>query len=262
MPDSTKQTVWKFMRAVHAPVSTFNAGDSEFYFKKLQVLNEVGFVEVISLIETMQLKNVNIFIAAQAKAAQVIAYPYTRIYKKPDEEINCGKKRQNNLAGLKYGCAFTSNHTIFKENAVFFDAEKCAQQQNNNTKNIEFDLPVNFKSDDNSQSILYVFNIGNSGSALESLNIGKASNGYLIWERSIVSTRQVLNNTEQTSYKFGFANFAISKDYVDVEFYEMEGKNETGRTALFSIAERVMPDQSIINTAIDEYFCSADTGKK
>lgn len=247
LTQSAKYSVWKFMRAVHAPVSTFS-GDSEFYFKMLKVLNDKGSEEAISLIDSMQQSNISLFIAAQAKAAQVLAYPYTRVFKKQDEK-NCEKNiNKNFVAAEKFGCAYTRHNKIFRENAVFFESEKCVLQQ----KNIQFDLPINFKATVKTQSVLYVFNVGNSGATLEKIHIGKASNGYLIWERSIETEKNASN---------GFANFAIGKDYVDVKFYELKGKNEVEKTAKFTVAEQIMPEQSIMNSVIDEKFCFGNTSQ-
>jgi hypothetical protein len=239
---SAQYPVWKFMRAVHAPVSSIS-GDSEFYFKMLKVINEKGSEEVVSLIDSMREKNVNLFISSQAKAAEVISFPYTRIFKKPEK--NCNKEKAAN-----FGCVYTRHNKIFTENANFFESAKCIKQQNS----IEFVLPFNSKTVEKNQSVLYVFNIGNSGAGLEKIPIGKASNGYVIWERSIATGEE----KDLKSANYGFANLAISKNFIEVNFYEMKGKNEVEKIAMFSVTEEIMPDQTIINSVIDENFCGGN----
>ena len=120
---------------------------------------------------------------------------------------------------------------------------------------MKFTLPVNSKILDPKQTILYIFNVGHSGNSLEKLKSGKLSNAYVIWQRSISQENE---NGEIENGNYGFADFAINKDTIDVKFYEMKAKDEVVKTAFFTIVETIMPDQNVINSILDEKFCKGD----
>lgn len=212
--DSESVKVWRVMRAHHPPLNSED-GDAMFYFTPVQLGNSKS----LSVFEVMKAKKVNLFLGSHIHNAQVIAYPYSRVYKQP--EAACAEPKIE-----RWGC-FKVEANVFNKNPVYQIA--CEN-------NLVYNLPVKDRTDSSqSNEMLYIFITGNSGRIYDSLREGKKTDGVLLWSRATQNANKKFN--------YGFSYYRFSKFQVEVEFYEVaeEGK-VLNKGATFVVKGGKLPD--------------------
>jgi len=212
--DTNSGKVWRVMRAHHPPLNSED-GDAMFYFEPLQL--EAN--KTLNVFEVMKDKRVNLFLGSHIHNAQVVAYPYSRLYKRP--EASCTEPKVE-----RWGC-FKLESNVFSKNPVF---------QNVCENNLVYNLPVKDRTDPmQADDMLYIFITGNSGRNYDSLREGKKTDGVLLWSRA--------TQNDAKEFNFGFSNYRFSKYQVEVEFYEVADEGRTlNKGATFVVKEGKLPD--------------------
>lgn len=211
--DTPKLKVWRAMRAHHPPLNTED-GDAEFYFSDTHIGDKK-----IQIRDLMKNKRINIFLGSHIHNAQVIAYPYSRVWVKP--AASCTESNT-----VRWGC-FKADNNVFTKNPVY-------QSQCEN--NMIYDFPLKDRTDPSeTNDMLYVFITGNSGRVFDSLKEGKKSDGILIWSRA--------TQNDSNSFNYGFSYFKFDKYQIEAEFYEVADEGKTlNKAATFVIKEGKLPN--------------------
>ena len=218
--------VWRIARAVHAPINP-KFGDNSCYFNDIRALDENGNVVKINLMEKFKEKALNIFISGDARQASLSVLPYSVKY----EEAPSSCKQPEG----KYGCYYTDQDKLFKEFPKYVEPEKCKDD-------LKITVPMSLKDISPEKTMLYVFNVGNSGTSLCGLKEGKNSNGYTIWQRAIKDN-------------YGFGTIYFKEQIFDFKFYERKnGKIITAATINLRDTD-TQPDQNVLGALIKSQFC-------
>lgn len=213
-PDSESNKVWRVMRAHHPPLNSED-GDASFYFTPIQL----GSGKALRIFEEMKAKKVNLFLGSHIHNAQVVAYPYSRVLKKPD--ASCVEPKVE-----RWGC-FKLEPNVFNKNPVY--QAVCEN-------NLVYNLPVKDRTDSSqTNDMLYIFITGNSGRIYDSLREGKKTDGILMWSRA--------TQFGPRKYNYGFSYYRFSKYQVEVEFYEVADEGKVmNKSATFVVKEGKLPD--------------------
>ena len=213
-PDSESYKVWRVMRAHHPPLNTED-GDAMFYFTPVKL----GPGKNLSVFEVMKAKKVNLFLGSHIHNGQVVAYPYSRVYKNP--VASCVEPNVE-----RWGC-FKVEPNVFSKNPVY---------QSVCENNLIYNLPVKDRTDPSQvNDMLYIFITGNSGRIYDSLREGKKSDGILLWSRATQNAPK--------KYNYGFSYYRFSKYQVEAEFYEVADEGRVlNKAATFVVKEGKLPD--------------------
>ncbi len=240
--DSNKK-IWKIMRANHSPLYSTSKSNL-FYFKNLTALNSNGEPVTFNLWKSIKRNLINIFFSAKVRSASVSIIPYS-IKDFENTNFDCLKQKYKDS-----GCYVH----LDKDETNQIDYKKLPTIKNNCYNNLFYRLPYKENTDKAEESLMYVFNVGNSGMNLENMEFGNIANAYLIWKRS-------QKDFYSSKFIYGFSHVSFRKDFVEVDFLETQVNKEdkstkTYKAATFRIStDSPIPDQTKLNHYIKNNIC-------
>ena len=265
-PDST----WNIVRSHHTPTNAEDC-DEDFYFKKMKYwefkkdATEFKYVDrADTFMETLQKKNVGIWLASHNHSSSFMIWKYGTEYKpysckekavrEIQKRIESGVDKAEKLSVIykdekKLELKDTTKALgPFTLSYLDFTAEPKRVFEN---KRIETDDAYTFNGYIVPSKVthLHIFITGSSGRYFDSINNDALTNGSLIWGRS--NGDYSANKAEPKSYNYAYSTLSLTDTEANVEYYEVKDDDTPRNIAKFKLTRAETPELKAIYDKID-----------